>query len=465
MQTGTTRWRSAATRLSDISVSAPYAGVLPNAASGAIWLFLISIFTPAEMTIYLGDTKLTPGRIALFILLIPALVELFRKGRHFVAADFLALATCAWMILIILQTDQASLSSAIAMAVEFIGGYFVARAFLLGRPALDTFVRALRIVAIVLIFFAFLEHLTGEVVVYNAVARLWGQPEMVAERRHGLPRAFSVFPHPILYGTFCVIAGTIFLFCERSPRNKALYGGLCFFGCMLAMSSAPLMSFMLVLSTFTYDRLLQRYAWRWRALMLCVAAFVLVVFLLANKPISWMIANMTLDPATGYFRVGTWDNAIYHIEISPIVGYGFAAYSEDFFANASVDSVWLVLALRFGLPFVALIILMNVAAFYPSASAARVQAQLTERQLSSMRTGFTMTLAMFMFTGVTVHYWNNVWMLWGVCIGVRAGFQEYAIGAARALIPRAARQPAGAIAGGRQRSLAQPNRKPLSEAP
>jgi len=465
LQTGTTRWRSAAARLSDMSVSAPYAGVLPNAGSGVIWLFLIGIFAPAAMTIYLGSIKFTLGRIALFTLLVPAMSELFRKGRHFVAADFLALATSAWMIPAILQTDPESLSSAIAMAMEFTGGYFVARAFLLGRSALDAFVRAFRIVAIVLVFFAFLEHLTGDVVVYNTIARLWDLPTMVAERRYGLPRGFSVFPHPILYGTFCVIAGAIFLFCERSPRNKALYGGLCFFGCVLAMSSAPLMSFMLVLLIFTYDRLLQRYAWRWRALMLCIAAFVLAAFLLANKPISWIIANMTLDPATGYFRVGTWDTAFYHIGISPIVGYGFAVYSEDFFANASVDAVWLVLALRFGLPLVALVILMNVAAFFPSASAARVQAQLTEQQLSSMRTGFTVTLAMFMFTGVTVHYWNNVWMLWGVCIGVRAGFQEYAIGAARAPIPRAARQPAGVIARGRQRSFARPNRKPLSEAP
>jgi O-antigen ligase len=394
------------------------------------WLLLTGIFTPAAITIYLGGAKFTPGRIVMSLLLFTALPELLQKRRHLVAADFFALAASVWMIGAILQTDPESLSSTAAIVLEFAGGYIIARAYFVGRPALEALLQALKIIAIVVIGLALLEHLTGRIVVYNSIAALWGLPTLVHEYRYGMPRAFSTFPHPILYGTFCVIGGAIFLYCGRTLMNRLFYGGLCFFGCVLAVSSAPLISFMVVLAIYSYDQLLQRYSWRWRALATGACALLAVVFLVANKPISWIIANLTLDPSTGYFRVATWDSAFYYIGLSPWLGYGFQAYAgrEDFFANASVDSVWLVMALRFGVPLIIFMILLNVTAFYPFRARARMRAG--DQRTNEMRTAFTLALFIFMFTGLTVHYWNNLWIIWGVCVGIRAGFQESDLGAA-----------------------------------
>jgi len=334
------------------------------------------------------------------------------------------------MFAAVLQTDQ-GWSSAAALILEFSGGYIVARAYFFGRGGLEAFVRVLKPVTAAIVAVAVLEHLTR----HNIVAGLMGLQSTDYEYRYGLLRATSTFPHAILFGSFCAVAGAVFLYSERSFLGRFLYCGLCLFGCVLAMSSAPLMAFGIVLSVYCYDQMLQGCRWRWQALTASLFTLLGVVFLVANKPVSWIVANLTLDPATGYFRVATWESASYYIDLSPYVGYGFGSYAspDDFFGNASVDSVWLTLALRFGIPLVIFILLANIAAFFPSKRTASIP-RGHDAYMSNMRTAFTLGLAMFMFVGMTVHYWNNSWIFWGIWIGIRASLKEDSVAAAESLM-------------------------------
>jgi O-antigen ligase len=406
--------------------SSGFVAATPAAAANsfATWLILVGVFTPATMTIYVGGAKFIPGRIVICLFLVPALLELFRKGRHLAAVDAFACLASAWMIAATLQADQESWSSAAAMVLEFLGGYLVARAYFFGEAALRTFVHVLKRIAVIVILLAIVDHLAGRMVTYNAIASLWGLPTFNPEFRNGLLRAFSTFPHPILYGTFCVVSGTIFLYSERTLSRRILYAGWCFLGCILAMSSAPLLSFMMVIATYCYDVFLRRYRWRWQALIIALSLFLLLIFVTTNKPVSWLVSHLTLDPSTGYFRVATWDMAFYYIGLSPVTGYGFQTYasSDDFFGNASVDSVWLSLALRFGIPVIVLIVLTNVLAFWKSGPTSGLRPG--NSYMNDMRTAFTLTLVVYMFAGLTVHYWNNIWIFWGICLGIRASLQE-----------------------------------------
>ena len=298
--------------------------VLPTAKNQATpsntfvaWLVLIGIAIPSSINIYLG--VFYPARIFIALLLLPALAELFRRGRRLGASDALVCTMAIWMLVAASQTDH-SWSSTVALIVEFCGGYIVARAYFFGRPALETFVGVLKPITLVIIALAAFEHLTQ-----HNIATLFGLPDTTHEYRYGLLRASSTFPHPILYGTFCACAGAVFLYSERSFLGRISYGGLCFLGCVLAMSSAPLLAFMIVLSAYFYDRILGEYHWRWRLLVTIMCVFFAAVFMIANKPVSWLIANLTLDPSTGYFRVATWDTSLYYIGFSPYVGYGFAS--------------------------------------------------------------------------------------------------------------------------------------------
>jgi len=393
----------------------------------AIWLVLIGILMPAAMTFYIGGAKFYPARAIIVLLLIPAVFVLSRRGRRFVLCDLFACATSAWMIGAMLLNQQYDLiSSAVAEVLEFLGAYIVARAFIFEKTALNIFVEGLKYVVIIMIAFAVLDHVSGRLITHDTVARLWGLYPWEPEFRHGMLRATSIFDHPILYGTFCAVAGAIFFYSERIQTRRMFYVGICLFGCFLAMSSAPILSFGVVIFVYCYDQMLKKYHWRWKAFTIAIVTMLIVIYLSTNNPTSWIVSHLTLDPSTGYFRKATWERSFYNISFSPITGYGFNLFGDpnEFFDKASVDSVWLVVALRFGIPMVIFLLLTNFASFFPSSQSPNIRA--CDIYLKSMSTGMTLAVMVLTLAGLTVHYWNTIWLFWGLCIGIRGSLQEWA---------------------------------------
>jgi hypothetical protein len=365
-----------------------------------------------------------PGRVAMILLFVPALYALLQKQRRLLASDLLAFALAAWLVIVSFAAeDTDSIKSAIIEAIEFFGAYLIARAYVLGPASLATFIRILKPITIVVILLALMDTLSGRSITMEATGSLFGgyvgaPIDTRSVFGFELVRAQATFDHPILYGTFCALAAAVFLYSEPTPIGRIIYYGLCLFGCLLAASSAPLMSLAIVTAVYFYDRMMMRYSWRWKALWLTIAAAIGAAFLIANYPISWIIAHFTFDPASGYYRVMIWEIAAAQIALSPLTGFGFALF-DDPVLDTSVDSIWLVVALRFGLPTVGLLLLANIAA------CVRSWPRSINPYMNNMRTGFSVIIVMFLFTGLTVHYWNALWMFWGLCLGVRASINEY----------------------------------------
>ncbi len=89
----------------------------------------------------------------------------------------------------------------------------------------------------------------------------------------------------------------------------------------------------------------------------------------------------------------------------------------------SVDSIWLVLPLRFGLPTIVFLGLANIAAILPTKTLPGMLDPFLER----MRTAFTLVLILFSFVGLTVHYWNYIWIFWAICLGIRVSLREISL--------------------------------------
>ncbi|MCK1424822.1 hypothetical protein IVB15_30235 [Bradyrhizobium sp. 182] len=316
-----------------------------------------------------------------------------------------------------------SLSSSAATVLELLGGYVVARAFFYERPALDDFIRAMKVAVTLILAVAMVDHMSGRWVV-NGILGLNPVPEF----RYGLMRAESIFPHPIAYGTFCAVTGGIFLYSERSSLSRVRWVGLCLLGCLLAMSSAPLLMFCIAVFVYCYDQTTKSYAWRWKAFAAMVGVALGFIYITTENPTSWIIAHLTLDPSTGYFRKATWDRAFYNIGLAPWAGYGFDDMGDgsDFFDNVSVDCVWLVLALRFGIPILIFLLLANIKCFF-TGFGRRTASRTPDAYMDNMRTGFTFAVMAFVLVGLTVHYWNTMWMFWGVCVGIRASLYEQSL--------------------------------------
>ena len=75
-----------------------------------------------------------------------------------------------------------------------------------------------------------------------------------------------------------------------------------------------------------------------------------------------------------------------------------------------------------GLPMIALLLLSILATCLQAGRARGIDVTMDR-----LATAFTMVLAMFIFIGITVHFWNYMWIFLGLCIGVRASLREWLI--------------------------------------
>jgi hypothetical protein len=292
---------------------------------------------------------------------------------------------------------------------------------------LQVFVSALKVVTVVMIALALLDTVSGRPLTMEITGRLFGTAAgFPTDSRSifgiNLDRARATLDHPILYGMFCVFAAAIFLYSERNPIRRTAYFGLCSFGCLLAVSSAPIMCLAIVAAVYCYDLITKQYSWRWWAFWSMVGTLFFVVFLATNKPFSWIIAHLTLDPSTGYYRIMIWDVATATIMRSPLTGFGFIFFDDQVLDN-TVDSAWLVYALRFGVPMIAFLFLASIAASLGSGRKTEIRSK--DPYMVGIRTGFTLVLMIFAFAALTVHFWNGLWMFWGLCLGIRASLNEY----------------------------------------
>ena len=389
-------------------------------------LALAGIILPLELQISVAEAKFTPGRISIILLLFPALFVLCRKGRRVLLSDFFACATTAWLMIAALNVEgvKALFSASGSEALEFFGGYLVARAYFYGLPALDTFVRVLKMFAIIAIILAMADSISGRLIVHDTVASILHVSTIAAGYREKMVRAASTFDHAILFGVFCALTAAILIHWEKGPMQRSLSVSICFLGCVLSFSSAAIMTVFIVLATYTYDQMLGRFSWRWNVFWLVLGTFLLSLFVVSNDPLSWILRHFTLDPQTGFYRIWIWNSALVYIPQSPMVGYGHELIGNAIL-DASVDSIWLVYSLRFGVPMVILLILTNIAAFLPpKPSPGRDAKSLYTARMSR---AFTIVLLLFMFSGLTVHFWNYMWIFWGLCIGIRASLRELSI--------------------------------------
>jgi hypothetical protein len=413
-----------------------------------IWLGTIGIFLPYTS----GET----GKYAIALLFVPsvlALVILLIQGRrHLVACDIFMWLATLWMVAAKIggQASQSGILFQTASdALALIGSYTLARSYLYGELSLKEFTNVLKVVAVVLVALSVLDTLSGTFFIKQFMAGFFDDPRPAREDAiqtyrmlfgDRVIRAESTFEHPIQYGTFCAVAAAIFIYTERARR--IFYCGVCFFGVILSLSSVAIIAFVIVVSVYLYDQSLRFHFWRWKIIFLTAAAIGCALYISSDDPISWPIRHLTIDPQTGFYRLMIWHSAFDQIGRSPIVGTDPTGwYTNDILSN-SIDCVWLVLSLSYGLPMVVLLLLAILSSC--GLFRKKINYRALNREILQFRTAFSLALFLFTFVGLTVHFWGALWMFWGLCIGIRASLEEYcstapfSFGNAASLPPRLA---------------------------
>ncbi|MCK1587735.1 hypothetical protein [Bradyrhizobium sp. 169] len=409
-------------RLCGVRDNSKQQGRAPNPI--VAWLCFVGVLFPGGLVASnaLGP-KLTVGRGALLLLVLPALIRLGKSYRRLIVADYLMGTTAVWMIGVAAYVGGTeSMSSAGAQATELAGAYFVARGFFLGPEAVAVFIRALKGTLAIVVLLGIADTLSGRLFIHEALARLANSAPLLApDFRINLVRAASTFDHPILFGTFCTISGVILMGSETKPAKWIKWVGISGLGCFVALSSGPLLSLLIALGAYAYDRSLKQFPWRGSLFWTLIVSLVIVLFAVTNRPVAWIITNLTLDPVSGWFRLMIWDLALARIDEQPFTGFAFLPLN-DYILDYTVDSVWLQLALRFGLPMIAMLILVNISTVIGD-SGAQVRGS-EEVDTDRLKWGFSAAVVMLMLTGLTVHYWHFVWIFWGLCLGIRGSLRE-----------------------------------------
>jgi hypothetical protein len=416
-------------RASNVQQSQPLTSPKRSSALPAL-LALLGVVISSDASVSIADAKFTAGRIGIVVLLIPAIIRLFQRGGRILLSDFFAFATGAWMVGLAVYVDSAKLSSTCAEALEFVGGYFVARGLFFGPSGLAMFIRVLRSFAFLAIFAAVADIVSGRWIVPEILSPIFNVPPLAPQYRSGLVRAISTFSHPILFGVFCSLVATVLLYSESNARRRLLYVGVCLFGCVVSQSSAALLAVAIAVAIYAYDGLMNRYPWRWSALSLVTLSLFSVVLVSTNNPLGWILSHLTLDPESGYFRLLIWDAALDRISQAPFTGFSFSSLDNDIL-DSTIDAAWLVFSLRFGVPMIVLLFLTSVTALLPCGKNSKTL--LNKSYMGNVSTAFTVVVVLFMFTGLTVHFWNYMWIFWGICLGIRASLREWALPSRRRL--------------------------------
>lgn len=332
-----------------------------KAAFPAITLMML-IVTVLPVSFYMGGVLLNPSRLLLMVLIFPALIR-WASGKvgKPILPDYMFLGFGVWM-LISLALNQGIGRTGVywgSQFVEVVGAYFVGRAFIISRACFMFMVRAYLILILFLLPIGIYENLTGEVIYLNLLDSLPGldAPGSVNYGpRMGLHRAQVAFHHPILYG---VVVSTAFSFAwlvlkakGRGTGSRVISSAIVTVATISSMSAGAIVSVATQIMLIAWDWILRANAARWKIFFGILAFFYVVIDLVSNRsPFAAVLSRLTFSNSTAYNRIRIWDFGSAEVMRHPIFGMGlFSDWIRPFFMSDSIDNHWLLMAMRFGLP-------------------------------------------------------------------------------------------------------------------
>jgi len=369
---------------------------------------------------------LTPVLLAQFSKLLAS------RKCHLVSSDILIALAGLWMIVspALVVDLEYSLHHSAPLAVEFCGSYFAGRVLLSERGQAFNFMNFLcHAIAIVALLGA-LDALTGTLFINNFVRQLLGLPMLtpgggVLEFRLGILRSMGPIVHPILFGIVCAVG--LIIAVGLPLRLKGLTVAACGVGLLLSMSSAPIEGAVLGLGLLAYDSGLARFRNRWVILICSVALGFVALFMYTPTPLSFLFGHVNFDPTSYWVRVVQWNEAGAVLLNSPWIGIAFRwpeiVARMPYFVQESIDSLWLNLALIYGIPGSVLVGLSMLGAACHRTSGRGVN--LTGKESNLAKT-LSILIVVIILLGFTVFIWEGPWMLVGLLVGARAHLTDLA---------------------------------------
>lgn len=381
-------------------------------------LFLIGLLIPWE--IYVGPMRLSGYRLVLLIATLPCLM-MWISGRagSIRLPDIAVLLYCGWgaISLIVLHGFSAAWQPSGILFIETAGAYLLARCLIRTPDDFYQMAKVLFWIVVALLPFALIETLTH----VNIAMKLFSSvmpsyPISEAEARWGLRRVQTVFEHPILYGvcaSSAVAMAFLVLGYGQPLVQRAFKAGLVAFAAFLSLSAGPITAAFAQLGLVGWDTVLKSNPYRWRLLLLGVAAMWLLISAVSNQSVpAFYITHFSFDPASAYFRILIWEFGTNSVAHNPLFGTGLGEWLRPDWMPPSIDMFWLTHAVYYGLPAALLMGLVFASSFVSVA----LKTGLSDRVLA-YRTAYLICMTGYFLVGWTVHFWNASYALFIFLIG------------------------------------------------
>ena len=385
-------------------------------------LILVSFLCPTEFSLYIAGLRLPPHRLALLILFPIAIARLIaspdQRIRNF---DIAFILYGLWTLGVYsLHSGKEGFVYGGSLALEALGGYFVARASVRTTEQLRATMRASILAIVAAMLIALPETLLGQIFTHDLLRQITGYHHPIGiETRLGLTRAYGTFDHPIHYGTFCAALLALFWYAESRTANRKINAGTMTFATFLGLSSAPMLCLGLQGGMLMWERVTRSIKARMALTMTALAGLYVTMSMLSNRsPIAFIATGMTLDPWTGFYRLQIWEAGLQNVWASPWTGIGLGDWERPWWMiSDTVDAFWLVTGMRQGIP---AFLLLALAIILLARSVLKRRWRHADGQAQRIAMGWMMSLIALSLVGATVHYWNVLHTFFFFFIGLGA---------------------------------------------
>jgi hypothetical protein len=385
-----------------------------------ILLVIASFLAPSELSLYLGGLRLPPHRVAL-LLLVPIAISrmISRRDVRLRAFDWVFVVYNVWTLGVFMHhADHEGMVFGGSLALESLGGYLVARAWI---RDLDQFLAAFKLLMLAVLaagLVALPEMLFGQHITHDLLQGVTGYTHPRAiENRLGLTRAYGTFDHPIHLGTFSASLMALAWCSVATPATRNARIAIIAMSTLTALSSAPMLCVGLQVAFLLWDRITRGTRNRiGMTLSLLAGLYIIATLISTRSPIMFIATGMTLDSWTGYYRTVIWEWGMVNIWNNPWTGIGLGEWERPWWMiSASVDAFWLLIAMRGGIP--AFLLLILAIALYARA-VVKHGSRHPDRRVRRIALGWMMSLIALSLAACTVHYWNVLYAYFFFFLGL-----------------------------------------------
>jgi hypothetical protein len=308
--------------------------------------------------------------------------------------------------------------------------FFMARLMVYKYEHLVMISKTLLIVASVMAIAALPEAITGKPFIHNIASAITGNPfSYTPENRLGIWRSYGPTDHPIILGSICAAALPLGFALFRHARIFVAMTGISFFGVIASASSGPILSIVAQFLLYIWSKLTRGNRNKWWLLIILIGLLYILIDLSSNRdPFRVMFSYLLFNEHNGYVRYNMWVNSFFLVGQSIqsiLVGYGFSTEMMSLLDNlfwtrlmsSSVDSYWMVILLRYGVPMLVFSVLMVIMVLRVNVHTYRRHKPLKERALIQ---AWLITAISLSLVACTVHFWGSMASLFFVVLGATA---------------------------------------------